>query len=107
MRQFGQFATVVVGLLVVCGLVLAAQLLTTFADLFATAYGQGLLVKFAVVLCLLVFAARNKWRTVPSLMQPDFTARLSQTIVIELSLGLLILLITGIVTSVIGLETSG
>ncbi len=73
-------------------------------SLFFTPYGQGLLLKLALVGSLLLLAASNKWLTVPRLMQPGLATRLSRAIVLEICVGAFILLVTGIITVIIGIE---
>lgn len=106
MERFGQLATVIVGVLVACGILMATMLLKDFHTLFFTPYGRGLLLKLALVSSLLLLAASNKWLTVPRLIQPGFSTRLSRAIVLEMCVGAVILLITAIITSVIGIDVS-
>lgn len=104
MERFGQLAAVIVGVLVACGILMAAMLLKDFHTLFFTPYGQGLLLKLALVGSLLLLAASNKWLTVPRLIQAGFSTRLSRTIVLEMCLGAIILFVTGIITIFIGID---
>ena len=105
MERFGQVAAVTVGVLVVSGVLMAVMLLKDFHTLFFTPYGQGLLLKLTLVGGLLLLAASNKWLTVPRLMQPGFSTRLSRAIAFEMCVGAFILLITGIITIIIGIDT--
>lgn len=104
MERFGQIAAVIVGALVACGIFMAAMLLKDFHTLFFTPYGRGLLLKLALVGSLLLLAASNKWLTVPRLMQSGFSTRLSRAIVLEMCVGAIILLVTGIITIIIGID---
>jgi copper resistance protein D len=104
MHRFGQLAAAIVGVLVACGVVMATQLLTSWRQLFDTPYGWGLLAKFSLVGSLLLLAATNKWLTVPRLTQPGFRQRLGKSIVLEIGLATCVLVITAVVTIVIGLE---
>jgi putative copper resistance protein D len=104
MERFGLLATIIVGALVACGILMAAMLLKDFHTLFFTPYGRGLLLKLALVGSLLLLAASNKWLTVPRLLQPGFSIRLSRAIVIEMCVGAVILLITGVITIIIGID---
>jgi len=106
MERFGQLATIIVGVLVACGILMAAMLLKDFHTLFFTPYGRGLLLKLALVGGLLLLAASNKWLTVPRLLQPRFSTRLSRAIVIEMCIGAVILLITGVITIIIGIDAA-
>lgn len=105
MERFGQVAAVIVGVLVASGVLMAVMLLKDFHTLFFTPYGQGLLLKLTLVGGLLLLAASNKWLTVPRLMQPGFSTRLSRAIAFEMCVGAFILLITGIITIIIGIDT--
>lgn len=105
MERFGQVAAVIVAVLVASGILMASMLLKDFHTLFFTPYGQGLLLKLTLVVSLLLLAASNKWLTVPRLMQPGFSTRLSRAIAFEMCVGVFILLITGIITVIIGIDT--
>lgn len=106
MERFGQLAVIIVSVLVGCGILMAAMLLKDFHSLFFTPYGRGLLAKLALVSGLLLLAASNKWFTVPRLMQPEFATRLSHAIVFEMCVGAFILLTTGIITIIIGIDVN-
>ena len=106
MERFGQLAAVIVGVLVACGILMAAMLLNDFHNLFFTPYGRGLLLKLALVGALLLLAASNKWLTVPRLIQPGFSTRLSRAIVVEMCVGAVILCITGVITIIIGIDAA-
>lgn len=104
MDLFGRLAVLIVGTLVTCGVVMSVLLLKDIHTLLSTPYGRGLLLKLILVGGLLLLAACNKWFTVPRLMQAGFSARLSNSIVLEMMVGGLILIITGVITTLIGLE---
>jgi putative copper resistance protein D len=104
MERFGQAAAVIVGVLVASGVLMATMLLKDFHTLFFTPYGQGLLLKLTLVGSLLLLAASNKWLTVPRLVQPRFSTRLSRAIMLEMCVGAFILLITGTITIIIGID---
>lgn len=106
MKRFGQLAVVIVGVLVACGIVMSTMLLKDLHHLFFTSYGRGLLAKLVLVGCLLLLAASNKWLTVPRLQLPGYSARLSHAIVFEMCVGTFILLITGIITLIIGIDAA-
>lgn len=103
MRLFGRLAVAVVAILLLCGLLLAYRLVGSFATLVTDPYGWGLLVKVALVLALLLIAAGNKWLITPNLLKKEGRARLSRAIRGEIVIGLLILLTTGLITTVIGI----
>jgi putative copper resistance protein D len=56
-----------------------------------------------LVASILLLAAFNKWYFTPRLEHPQFAKQLSYAILFEMSLGLAILLVTGYITSVIGI----
>lgn len=102
MHLFGRIAAIIVGLLVVCGLTVAIMLLNIHI-LLTTPYGYGFILKLALVASILLLAAFNKWYFTPRLEHPRFAKQLSYAILLEMSLGLTILLVTGYITSVIGI----
>lgn len=104
MYRFGKIASVIVLILLVCGLTVAVLLLKDFHTLLATDYGQGFMLKLFLVGLLLLLAASNKWLLTPALHQPNKTKKLSMSIMLEMLLGLLILTVTAYITSVIGIE---
>jgi copper resistance protein D len=104
MERFGQLAAVIVGVQVACGILMASILLRDFHELFFTTYGRGLLLKLALVSSLLLLAASNKWFTVPRLLQPGFSTRLSRAILLEMCVGAIILSITAVITIIIGIS---
>jgi copper resistance protein D len=102
MQKFGQFAIIIVFVLVVCGLVLLLSLLTNIQTLFYSSYGQLMLCKLALVSSMLMLAAWHKLRLVPTLDTPQAAKRLQRSILLEGVIGLAVLLLTGIVTTLIG-----
>ena len=71
-----------------------------FAALWQTAYGQVLLLKLALVAIALIIGAYNFRRVQPQLVRQEGTARLQRSAAIELSIGLLILVVTGFLTGI-------
>ncbi len=104
MHLFGRIAAMIVGLLVVCGLTVAIMLLKDIHILLTTPYGHGFILKLALVASILLLAAFNKWYFTPRLEHSRFAKQLSYAILFEMSLGFSILLVTGYITSVIGIE---
>ncbi len=104
MHRFGQLAAVIVGVLVVCGLTVAYLLIKDFDTLISTPYGQGFMLKLGLVAAILLLAAFNKWYFTPRLSQAKYAKQLSYAILFEMSLGLSVLLTTGYITTVIGIE---
>lgn len=103
MHLFGRIAAMIVGLLVICGLTVAILLIKDIHILLTTPYGQGFILKLVLVASILLLAAFNKWYFTPRLEHPKFAKQLSYTILLEMILGLSILLVTGYITTVIGI----
>jgi copper transport protein len=70
------------------------------AALWQTAYGKVLLLKLALVAITLIIGAYNFRRVQPQLVRQEGAARLQRSAAIELSVGLLILLVTGFLTGI-------
>ncbi|APR71272.1 MULTISPECIES: copper resistance D family protein [Acinetobacter] len=104
MHLFGQIAAFIVGILIACGLSIALLLFKDFNTLMNTAYGHGFIIKILFVLSILLLAAFNKWYFTPRLQDPKFAKQLGYAIIFEMSLGLSILLATGYITTVVGIE---
>jgi len=104
MHLFGQIAAFIVGILIACGLSIALLLFKDFNTLINTPYGHGFIIKILFVLSILLLAAFNKWYFTPRLQDPKFAKQLSYAILFEMSLGLSILLATGYITTVVGIE---
>ncbi|MEQ8658832.1 MAG: CopD family protein [Hyphomicrobiales bacterium] len=66
-HRFGQQASCIVPLLIAVGGVFAYLLLGSLQAVFATAYGQMLLLKLVIVAVVLAIAALNKLRLVPAM----------------------------------------
>jgi putative copper resistance protein D len=106
MQQFGVLALFFVGLLLLAGGLMLLLLLEDLRQLWQTAYGQTLLVKFSLVLLLLGLGAINKLVLVPQLPKPRALQQLRAVIRIELIAGVLVLGVTAWATVVIGLDMS-
>lgn len=104
MHLFGQIAAFIVGILIACGLSIALLLFKDFNTLIDTPYGHGFIIKILFVLSILLLAAFNKWYFTPRLQDPKFAKQLGYAILFEMSLGLSILLATGYITTVVGME---
>ena len=104
MHLFGQIAAFIVGVLIACGLSIALLLFKDFNTLINTPYGHGFIIKILFVLSILLLAAFNKWYFTPRLQDPKFAKQLGYAILFEMSLGLSILLATGYITTVVGIE---
>ena len=104
MHLFGQIAAFIVGILIACGLSITLLLFKDFNTLINTPYGHGFIIKILFVLSILLLAAFNKWYFTPRLQDPKFAKQLGYAILFEMSLGLSILLATGYITTVVGIE---
>lgn len=100
MIRFGQLASWLVALLVICGTWVLYSLLGGFANLVQGGYGLAMLVKLALVATLLLLAAQNKWRLVPRL--PASAAGLSGSIRAEMLVGVAILFTTALLSTLTG-----
>lgn len=104
MHLFGRIAAFVVGILLACGASIALLLIKDFNTLLNTPYGHGFIIKIAFILSILLLAAFNKWYFTPRLQDPKFARQLGYAILFEMSLGLMILLTTGYITTVVGID---
>jgi len=102
MREFGQQAMVLVGLLVIVGVGVAYYLEGNFSNLLTTTHGNILLLKLASVAAILFIAAKHKWRLVPELTNDQAVKALKRSITIEMIIGFIILLITAALSSLTG-----
>jgi copper transport protein len=82
------------------GVVAAWVHLEHFAALWQAVYGQVLLLKLALVAIAVIVGAYNFRRVQPQLVHQEGTAWLQRSATIELSVGLLILLVTGFLTGI-------
>ncbi len=104
MLRFSRVATVVVVILISCGLWLSYQIVDGFMALFNSPYGNTLLIKIFIVSTMLGIAATNKLYWVPKLDQKRYHQGLSRFIVFEIIVGITILSVTGIMTTVVGID---
>lgn len=102
MQRFGRFASFLVPILFIAGLTLAYALTGSVSHLFTHTHGQLLLVKIALVTGLLGFAAYHKLNLVPQLTKPQMPQRLQRSIYREMALGLLVLALTVVLSTVVG-----
>jgi putative copper resistance protein D len=102
--RFGAAAVFVVGALVAAGAVLLWMLLGGSAALWTSTYGRWIILKLALVACMLCLAAINKLRFTPRLLAGDRRAvrGLRESIRFELLLGGAILVVTATFTTVTG-----
>lgn len=104
MHLFGRIATFIVALLIACGASIALLLVQDVNTFIHTAYGTGFIIKLLLVISLLLLAAFNKWYFTPRLQNPDAAQYLGYSILVEMCLGLAILLTTGYITTVVGID---
>ncbi|RLZ09554.1 copper resistance protein CopD [Acinetobacter sp. 2JN-4] len=104
MIRFGHFAIFMVTVLLICGISIALSFFHDWKALINTAYGQGFIVKILLACSILLLAACNKLYFTPRLQQAKYAKQLRYCILLEIGLGLLILMITGYITTVIGME---
>lgn len=103
MTRFGHYAFWLVALLIVAGFGMFIQLIPTLDELLNTIYGQLFIAKIILVLCMLGFAIWHKFTLVPRLLEREIGhLTLQRSIAIEATVGLLILLITSVVTTAVG-----
>nr|WP_255775280.1 CopD family protein [Microbulbifer sediminum] len=100
MAQFGQLASWLVALLAACGTWVLYSLIGGFGPLVQSGYGLSMLLKLALVATVLLLAAQNKWRLVPRL--PATAAGLSGSIRAEMLVGVAILLVTALLSTLTG-----
>ena len=100
-HRFGVFALGYVSLLLSAGLGYAYLLLGDVSLLFATQYGNVLLVKVMLVVSLLSLAALNKFKLVPSLESKQTTAvmRFHRAVQFEIAIVVIILTTSSLLTT--------
>lgn len=99
-NRFSMLGIVAVATLVLSGAINAWIIVGTWQVLLATAYGQLLLVKVAVVVVMVAFAGVNRLWLTPQLAStaaadPDVSRQLARNSVIEIALGLAVFAIVG------------
>jgi len=103
LHRFGQLAVLMVVLLVTAGSYLAYNLITDLNALLHSNYGQLLLIKLLFVIVMLLFAVYHKFILVPKLLKTNqVRQRLTHSIQAEMVIGVLILFMTAILSSLIG-----
>ncbi len=102
MHRFGVVAFILVAVLLVCGVILAYQLLGSVNAVLNTPYGLLLLTKVGWVAVMLGFAGWHKWRLVPQLTDRVSVLRLQRSIVLESGVGGIVLCVTVLLTTLVG-----
>jgi len=103
MRRFGHLAIGLVSLLIIAGILLAWALIGSINNLLTQTYGLSLLLKLGFVIAILLLAAWHKFKLTPKLLTHSNAAiGMRRSIRIEMVIGLCILLITALLTTVLG-----
>lgn len=104
LQRFSSIALLVVTGLAAAGATVLWLILASFEALFASAYGQLVLVKLLFVVVLLALAATNKLRFTPRIAAGDASAvaGLRRSIVAEIAVASAILTTTAAFTTVVG-----
>lgn len=101
MMGFGSTATLFVPVIFLYGIALSVQIIPSWQT-FSQPYGITLLVKFGFFMLVLLLAARHKYQLVPRLENQPSVRKLKLSIVLELTLLLIILVITAVLSSTMG-----
>ncbi len=105
MHSFGKYAAWLVGMLIASGLTVLYFLLHSVDDFLKTIYGRWFLAKLIVVLLILLIAMRHKFSLVPRIQKSNISKHhLIKSIQLEMVLILAVLLITFIVSTLVGPE---
>jgi copper transport protein len=99
-NSFSPIALASATIVVASGVIASWVHLETLSALWKTAYGQVLLVKLLLVLIALTIGAYNFRRVQPQLANETGSVRLKRSAGIELSVGFLILIVTGFLTGI-------
>jgi putative copper export protein len=99
-NSFSPVALISAAVVVVSGLIASWVHLEHLSALWQTAYGQVLLIKLLLVAIALTIGAYNFRRVQPQLVNELGSARLRRSAAVELSVGFLILLVTGFLTGI-------
>ena len=102
MHDFGSLAMWLVPLLLGAGVALLWALLDAPWELFVTPYGLAFTLKIVLVLAVLLLAARHRWVLVPALFDDCTGRQLRQSIAGEALLLAMVLLLTALLSGVIG-----
>ena len=99
-NTFSPIALVSAIIVVLSGVIASWVHLERPSALWATSYGQVLLLKLALVVVTLVIGAYNFRRVQPLLVEEEGTRRLRRSAALELTTGALIILVTGFLTGI-------
>tara|TARA_Y100000766_G_C18458408_1_gene389370 strand:- start:5 stop:373 length:369 start_codon:yes stop_codon:yes gene_type:complete len=99
--NFGKYAVVYVGILILTGLTFSYILLGGILPLITSTYGNVLLIKLFIVSMILIIGAINKFKIVPEIKKDLTTGqiKLKNSINIEIISSVLVLFTTSILTT--------
>ena len=99
--NFGRYAVVYIGMLILTGLIFSYILLGGILPLITSTYGNVLLIKLFIVSMILIIGAINKFRIVPEMKKDLSTGqvKLKNSINIEIISSVLVLFTTSILTT--------
>jgi copper transport protein len=99
-NSFSPIAMASAAVVVVSGSIASWVHVEHLSDLWQTPYGQVLMIKLALVAITLTIGAYNFRKVQPQLANEAGSARLKRSAALELSVGFLILLVTGFLTGI-------
>ena len=99
--NFGRYAVVYIGILILTGLIFSYILLGGILPLITSTYGNVLLIKLFIVSMILIIGAINKFKIVPEIKKDLSTGqiKLKNSINIEIFSSVLVLFTTSILTT--------
>ena len=99
--NFGRYAVVYIGILILTGLIFSYILLGGILPLITSTYGNVLLIKLFIVSMILIIGAINKFKIVPEIKKDLTTGqiKLKNSINIEIISSVLVLFTTSILTT--------
>ncbi|MDC3140153.1 CopD family protein [Alphaproteobacteria bacterium] len=100
-NNFGRYAVVYIGILILTGLIFSYILLGGILPLITSTYGNVLLIKLFIVSMILIIGAINKFKIVPEIKKDLSTGqiKLKNSINIEIISSVLVLFTTSILTT--------
>ena len=102
MRRFGDGIIIIVCILLLTGVLMLFELITSPLQLLQTSYGNALLLKLTLGLSMLLIAALNKLYLVPTITAQNSVAGLRLSIRIEAIVATAILAVTSYLSTIIG-----
>jgi putative copper resistance protein D len=102
MKRFGDYAIVILALLVASGLIMILELLESPSELISSPYGWAFLSKLSLVVIIVGIAAANKLIFVPIIATQTDTRKLASSIRWEMLIASLILMLTSYFSTIVG-----